>query len=179
MRATIEDLLGWGPCYSEDLIWELAGDAESFSALDVLCREDIPAEHRLWVVLRPELIDERTLHIFACECAEHAQLPDADPRSLEALRVKRLWVDGLVGDEELASAVAGAWDAWAAWAKRGGAWAADRAAWAAWAAASNRTAWATPDRTARVAARFADRAAQAAGASQKEWQVQHLIALLT
>ena len=69
--ATIQDLISWNPCYSTMVIRRLAGGIESFTALDVLRREDIPAEDRLWVVLRPELIEERTLHLFACDCAEH------------------------------------------------------------------------------------------------------------
>ena len=85
---------------------------------------------------------ERTLHEFAIWCAEQAlALVDTpDPRSTEALRIKRLWLDGTATDNELdaagaaarAAARAAAWDA-----VRDAARAAARdAAWAAaWAAA--------------------------------------------
>jgi len=90
----------------------------------------------------------RTLHEFAIWCAEQALalVDNPDERGLEALRVKRLWLDGKATDEELDVARAAAWDvarvaAWAA--ARGAAWdvawdaarAADMAAGTAWDAA--------------------------------------------
>jgi hypothetical protein len=61
----------------------------------------------------------RTLHEFAIWCAEETPLADGrmsgalltDHRSLNALRVKRLWLDGKATDEELAAAWAAACDA--------------------------------------------------------------------
>lgn len=54
----------------------------------------------------------RTLHEFAIWCAEQALalIPDdqRDPRSAEALRVKRAWLDGNATDEDLAAARAAA-----------------------------------------------------------------------
>ena len=49
---------------------------------------------------------ERTLHEFAIRCAEEAlkKVDNPDPRVLEALRVKKLWLDGKVTDEELKAA---------------------------------------------------------------------------
>ena len=89
----------------------------------------------------------RVLHEFALWCAEEAlKLVDKpDPRSLEALRIKRLWLDGKATDEELAAARDAAWDAaWSAWDAardaardaRDAAWDDARdAAWSAWDAA--------------------------------------------
>jgi hypothetical protein len=59
----------------------------------------------------------RTLHEFACWCAEQAmdtirkggQEPDA--RSLKAIEVKRAWLDGKATDDDLAAARDAAWDA--------------------------------------------------------------------
>ena len=64
------------------------------------------------------------LHEFACRCAEDAlQLIESpDPRSIAAIKAKRQWLKGEIGDEELQAA-------WAA--ARAAAWA------AAWAAASD------------------------------------------
>ena len=47
----------------------------------------------------------RTLHEFAVWCAEQALLlvDEPDHRSVEALRVKRLWLDGKATDTELAA----------------------------------------------------------------------------
>ena len=156
--VTVDDVLTWGPCHSEVKVREMAAPlGERFDALDVLRATHITAEDRLWTVLRPEMIDEPTLHEYACRSAEWALAFVAlggatiDPRSLAAIEVKRRWVRGEATDEDLAAARAAAraaaWDAsWAAaWAAArdaswDAAWAAARdaswaAAWAAWAAA--------------------------------------------
>ena len=88
----------------------------------------------------------RVLHEFACRCAEDALAlsESPDPRSLEAVRVKRLWLRGEATDKELAAARAAAraatWAAWdAAWdAARAAAWDAWDAAWDAARDAQNR-----------------------------------------
>ena len=48
----------------------------------------------------------RVLHEFAIWCAERAleKVENPDPRSLEALKVKKLWLDGKVTNEELEAA---------------------------------------------------------------------------
>jgi len=87
------------------------------------------------------------LHEFACRCDEDALAltKDPDPRSLEAVRIKRLWLAGKASDEALDAAWA------AAWAAGDAAWAAARIAWDA-------------ARIARIA-RVAGAAAGAAGAA--------------
>jgi len=81
------------------------------------------------------------LHEFACRCAEDALalVGDPDPRSINAIRIKRLWLQGKASGNELVAAWAAARDtAWAA------AWAAardaarDTARAAAWAAARDK-----------------------------------------
>jgi len=94
---------------------------------------------------------ERTLHLFAIWCAEQAlSLVDKpDERSLQALAVKRLWMDSKATDDELARASAAAGAA---------AWDAARVAVVAWdadAAAAAAVAW--------VAAWVADAARDAVG----------------
>jgi len=87
---------------------------------------------------------ERALHEFAIWCAEEALslVENPDPRSIEALRVKRLWLDRKASDEELdAASVAArtaASDAARA-AARAAAWA---AAWEAARVAARAAAWA-------------------------------------
>src|SRR3990167_5345665 len=112
----------------------------------------------------------RTLHEFAIWCAERALalIPTPNPRSLNALRVKRAWLDGKATDAELtvarAAARAVAWDA--AWAARAAARDAARdaaraAAWdAVWDAARDAVWDAARDAAARAAAWDAAWAAQ-------------------
>jgi hypothetical protein len=77
----------------------------------------------------------RVLHEFAIWCAEEAleKVKDPDPKSLRAIEIKKLWLDGKATDEELKAArIAAGDDAWGA-AKH----TAREAAWhAAWYAAS-------------------------------------------
>ena len=149
---TLDQLLSFDPCWAasdegmrrlEYYNRKLGGKA---NALDILRLRRIPARDRLWTVLREDMIPAAILHEFGCWCAEQALLKIAnpDPRSVQAIEVKRRWIRGEAADDELAAARDAAWDAAraAAWdaaraAARAAAWAAARdAAWAAaWAAA--------------------------------------------
>ena len=53
------------------------------------------------------------LHACACRCAEDAlsRIDNPDPRSINAIVVKRRWIAGEATDEELAAAEADAWTA--------------------------------------------------------------------
>src|SRR5699024_6815760 len=100
----------------------------------------------------------RTLHEFACICAERALTLAhvKDERCWNAIKAKRAWLRGEISDDELDAAWAAAWDA--AWA----------AAWdAAWDAARD-AAW--------DAAR--DAAWDAESAAERRWQCNTLIEIL-
>jgi len=127
---------------------------------------DIPAEDRLWAVLREELIDPRALRLFACREAELAlnrvqrRGGAVDPRSREAIRVARRYANGMASDEELDAARAAADAARAA---ADAARAAARDAARAAEAAARDAAWAAADAAlaaAWVAAWDATRRAQ-------------------
>jgi hypothetical protein len=55
----------------------------------------------------------RVLHEFAIWCAEEAlgKVRNPDPRSLKAVEVKKLWLNGKATDEELKAAWEAAWNA--------------------------------------------------------------------
>jgi hypothetical protein len=117
---------------------------------------------------------DRTLRLFACDCAEraltHATTPD--PRSVNAIAVARKFAYGEATQEELAAAGDAAWAA---------AWdAAGDAAWAAaWAAAGD-AAWDAAGDAAWAAAWAAagDAAGDAARAAEKSWQTSRLMEVL-
>jgi hypothetical protein len=125
----------------------------------------------------------RVLHLFACDEAERALalVSSPDARSVEAIRIKRLWVDGGATDAELAAARDAAWAAAeaAAWAAAGAAardaaWAAaEAAAWAAAGAAAGAAArdaaWAAAEAAAWAAAGAAARDAAWAAAEAAAW----------
>jgi hypothetical protein len=72
---------------------------------------------RCWLLLREEFLPKKTLHLLACDFAEAALKRERkagrepDPRSWEAIRIKRLWVDGKATDDELEAALKAAWAA--------------------------------------------------------------------
>ncbi|MCK9358138.1 MAG: hypothetical protein M0R22_13505 [Dehalococcoidia bacterium] len=107
----------------------------------------------------------RVLHLFACDEAERALalVSSPDARSVEAIRIKRLWVDGGATDAELAAAEAAAEAA--AWAAAEAA--AEAAAWAAAGAAARDAAGAAAEAAARAAARAAAGAAARDAASTR------------
>ena len=116
---------------------------------------DIPAEDRLWVLLREEVIPARELRLLACDWAE-AACCDAcwnDERSLNAIAVARRFAVGEVSAAELAEAESRSVSAASASAARS-AW--SLAASAAWSAA------------ALPAARAAARAARAVRTARTE-----------
>lgn len=159
--VTLEQFLAFGPCWLEEeggrkRLERIAARKKEWTALDVLRlpdKEVSPAD-KLWAVLREDFIDERTLHEFACICAERAlTLAEVkDERCRNAIKAKRAWLRGEISDDELDAAWAAAWDA----------------------------ARAAASAVARAAARAAawDAACSAARAAERKWQCEKLIELL-
>lgn len=81
----------------------VAAQRAKWNALDVLDLEDVSEDDRLWSVLREAFLPPMLLHEFACRCAERALsiVENPDPRSVEAILVKRRWMTGEVTDCEL------------------------------------------------------------------------------
>ena len=135
------DLVHWlGPT-----IWEAEYRGECVAA------EDKVVVWQARLIRHVETWNNGTARLFACDCAEYALgfVKNPDPRSVEAVRVVRLFAIGEATNEELAAARDAAWAA--AWAAAGdAAWAA--AGDAAWAAARD-AAWAAAWDAAWAAAR--------------------------
>ena len=75
-RVTLDDFLKFEPGWPDDerglrrleyCARKLGGSA---NALEILASRMIPAEDRLWAVLREEFIPAPILHACACRCAE-------------------------------------------------------------------------------------------------------------
>lgn len=116
-RVTLDEFLSFKPCWLDDergrrrlryYARKLGGSAD---ALEILASRMIPAEDRLWAVLREEFIPAPILHACACRCAEDvlSRIDNPDPRSINAIVVKRRWIAGEATDEELAAAEDAAW----------------------------------------------------------------------
>ena len=132
MKITREQLRRWGACYDDERIAELVPEA-GLTPLEVASL-DIPAEDRLWVLLREDIVPACDLRLLACGWAEAACVKAGcnDARSLNAIAVGRRYAHGEATEAELASArsAAESAEAWSAWAA---AWEAARSA--AWSAA--------------------------------------------
>ena len=107
---TIKDIRNLNPCYDPGLY--LPEDWTG-TAIDILKFDDAPAEDRLWVVLRTDWIDDKTLRLFAVWCAREAleRIDNPDPRSVDACDVAECYANGEATDDELTAALAAAEDA--------------------------------------------------------------------
>jgi len=169
---TYENLIAWRACYSDDRLRNLFADP--LTVRQVLTKMDkkwdtVSPQDRLWVVLRESVLDAKILRLFACDVADEALklIDNPDPRSIEAIRVSRLYAAGKATLEQLDAAHTNAAAADAAAAARAAArTAADAAAVAAaYAAAAARAASAYAARAAAAAYAAAYAAADAAAAT--------------
>jgi len=159
-----EDLVDWlGPRIFEA---EYRGDRVDSDNKIVVREVRIIREVTTW--------NERTARLFACDCAERALalVTDPDDRSVDAIRVARLYADGKATDKELSVAWSEASAAWsAAWS------AAVSAAWSATSSAAVSAAWSAASAAASVAWSAVTREAWAA-AVEREWQTERLFEYL-
>lgn len=116
-RITIDDVINTNPCtppYTREYVTELFDGRKSVYPLTILKDERIPAEDKLWLLLRDGWLPDKLLHLAACGFAEAALLREReagrepDIRSWNAIEVKRKWINGDATDEELAAAGAAA-----------------------------------------------------------------------
>jgi hypothetical protein len=104
---TIDDIRRWNPCYDPA---RYLPEGWQGTVADILAVEACPAVDRLWVVLRKDCIDRRTLRLFAVWCARQALtlIDNPDPRSVAACDVAERFAFGNASDEDLAVACAAA-----------------------------------------------------------------------
>ena len=170
--VTVDDVMGWEPCWDRDEVEDAAGGREALTPLEIADLK-IQAHERLWVLLRPEIIERKRLHELACVFAECVLLrergmgQEPDTRSWAAIETKRRWLRGEATDEQLAAAQAAASDAAEATDEQLAA-----ALAAAWAAA--RDARDAAEAAARAAWAAAWAASDAAWDAEIEWQLEQV-----
>ena len=165
MKATVKNLLAFGPC-EEGEAW--LNKQKSIRAAWQKCKR---ADWMLWALSKLGMLDDKTARAFACDCAEHVlhfyeeKYPN-DNRPRAAIEASRRTITDQ--SEEAAAAVDASRDA-----SRDAAGAAARdAAGAASGAAARDAAWAAAGAAARDAAWAA--AGDAAWAAENEWQANRL-----
>ena len=115
---TRSDVMSWRPCYGEDAtIRIMEGLPAEMTAIDVLRHESATPADRLWCVLRPEVLSDQTLRLFAAWCArtaldaERTAGREPDPRSWAAVDVAERHAVGHATEDEMCSAHDAAFDA--------------------------------------------------------------------
>ena len=98
---TVADIRGWQPCY--DPIKHLPENWTG-TAVDILQMDNVPIFERLWAVLREEVIDLKTIRLFAVWCVRRCQHLLTDPRSITAIDVSERYANGLTTLDELDAA---------------------------------------------------------------------------
>ena len=118
MKISIEQILSWGPCEEYDTLEKIIAETDDDwpkTPIEI-ANLGIPTADRLWVLLRPEIISEKRLHLLACDFAEmvlyifETEYPD-DKRPRLVIDIKRMWVAGGVTDAGLDAAWAATLDA--------------------------------------------------------------------
>ena len=90
-NLSISDIRALQPYY--DPKRHLAEDWEG-TIIDLLKRDDIPAEDRLWVALHKEFLTEKILRLFACRCVREVWHLLEDDRSKTAVEVAERYAVG-------------------------------------------------------------------------------------
>ena len=117
MLITSDKIIKWESHYSEEEILMFRERIRKGVTPLEFCELNIKTEDKLFILLRPEIIPEKELHLLACEFAEDAlkleRKNGRDPHfnSWNAIKVKRLWIKGKATDEELEVAELAAWEA--------------------------------------------------------------------
>ena len=65
LSVTIADVFSFDPCDSESIarIEELFAGRETINVADIFQME-MPFEHKMWLIMRPELIDQTTIGLI-------------------------------------------------------------------------------------------------------------------
>ena len=160
---TIADIRSWDPCYDPN---KHLPEDWSGTVLEILNYKTISPKDKLWVVCREDLIDAKTLRLFAVWCARQVEHLMTDNKSKQALDVAERFAHGKATSGELACANVAA--------------AAADAADAAYAAAVY-AAYSAADAAARAGAVYAGRAGRgraAAGRARARAQIAQLIKMV-
>ena len=171
MKTTLNRIRSHHPCADgwENLLTHLGKTKADDDPLDLLTILDSNGlDDTLWCFRAVEGYDKE-IRLYAVWCARQVQHLMKDPRSIDAIDVAERFANGTASNEELAAAMAAAWDA--AMAAAGHARDAARVA----AGAAARDAWAAAWDAAMAAARVAEDAAKAAAREKQENHLREIL----
>lgn len=190
-KITIKQIMKWNPCYTESELVEIFksnGFTRSATPLEIAKCNNKKKEDILWLLLRPEIIPEKELHLLSIKFAERALMRERkegrEPHtgSWNAIKVKKKWLKGEATDTELEAAELSAWTASCSAARSivqpSKSAAANSAAWAAQLSAQL-SAWPASCSSARSAELAAGLlAAWAALSEERNWQLKQVVKVL-
>jgi hypothetical protein len=106
-QITLQQIRDLSPCYDPT---KYLPENWTGTVIDILNVEACPAKDRLWVVLREDFIDAKTLRLFAVWCAREALklIDNPDHRSVESCNVAERYANGDATDDELSAAYSAA-----------------------------------------------------------------------
>jgi len=106
----IADIRSWNPCYDPNR--HLPEDW-SGTVLEILNHKTISPKDKFWVVCREDLIDAKTLRLFAVWCARQVEHLMTDSKSKQTLDVAERFAHDKATSDELTAARAAAYAAYA------------------------------------------------------------------
>jgi hypothetical protein len=98
---TIDDIRSWKPSYDPTIYLP---EQWSGTVVDILKYPKIPLDEKLWIVCRENLIDAKTLRLFAVWCARQVDSLFPDEGSKRVIDVVEKFAQGQASREELVAA---------------------------------------------------------------------------
>jgi hypothetical protein len=95
---TFDDILSWPHC--DHLEGCLPKDWRG-TVLDILSREDLSPQKKLWISLRRELLEDKTLRLFSVFCAKQIEHLLLDERDREIIGIAEKFSNGDATEGEL------------------------------------------------------------------------------
>ncbi|HUM43319.1 MAG TPA: hypothetical protein PKI14_10255 [Fervidobacterium sp.] len=104
--VTIDQMMSWRPGYSREELLELLQGKTELTVAEIINSNVISTEDKLCLLLREEILPAKVLHEFTLWCAETTLIETnvTNKTSWNALKVKRLWLEGKATDDELNAA---------------------------------------------------------------------------
>lgn len=106
LHFTISDLRDWNACYDPDTCLP---ENWNGTALDMLNEINIPVQDRLWAVMRPQLLSNKDIRLFAVWCAR--QIDQIDNRSIAAINISENFANDSCDEVTRCTAEYDAWKA--------------------------------------------------------------------
>ena len=107
---TVEDINKLNPCYDPITVLD---PSKSYNAISIIdC--GVKIQDSVWVICRPDYVSDELSRAFSIWCAQNAlnNVSNADPRSIEALKLAKSFINKEITPDDLNDARGEAITAW-------------------------------------------------------------------